>query len=94
MGMFVHILSSSIFALEGKDFKKHSGLLSSFRMEYIKTEIFDNRMSDIIRDLFRIRNKSDYDDFYTVGKSDISEQIANAEHFLTQIKLYLDSHES
>jgi len=84
----------SIFALEGKDFKKHSGLLSSFRMEYIKTKIFDDRMSDIVRDLFRVRSKSDYDDFYTVDKQEISEQISNAEHFLEQIKVYLEGQET
>ena len=80
----------SIFALQGKDYQKHSALMTFFRSEYIKTHIFDNKLSDILRDLFYIRNKSDYDAFYVVDRQDISEQIENTEYFLEQIKLYLN----
>ena len=79
----------SIFALQGRDYKKHSALLSFFRSEYIKTHIFDDRMSDIVRDLFLIRGKSDYDDFYVIDRQATAEQISNAEHFLEQVKAYL-----
>ena len=52
----------SILALEGLDFKKHSGLIAHFRKEYIKTGKLDVAMSDIITDVFQIRTESDYDD--------------------------------
>ena len=81
----------SIFALQGKDYQKHSAVMSNFRSEYIKTKLFDNKMSDILKDLFFIRNKSDYEDFYTVTKNEVSEQITNAEYFLEQVKVYLNS---
>ena len=81
----------SIFALQGKDYQKHSAVMSNFRSEYIKTKQFDDRMSDILRDLFFIRNKSDYEDFYTVSKKELSEQIDNAEYFFEQVKVYLNS---
>ena len=83
----------SIFALQGKDYKTHQGVLTNFRSEYIKTQVFDSRMSDIIRDLYLVRNKSDYDDFYVISKLDISEQIVNAKHFLEQVKAYLEGQE-
>ena len=79
----------SIFALQGKDFKSHSAVISCFRVEYIKTKIFDDKMSDIIRDLFQIRNKSDYDDFYCIDKQSAFEQIENAGYFLEQVEAYL-----
>jgi uncharacterized protein (UPF0332 family) len=81
----------SILALQGKDFKKHSALISHFRSEYIKTGIFDDKMSDILRDLFFLRGKSDYDDFYVVEKKEIESQIENADYFLEQVKNYLSS---
>jgi len=87
----VHNAIRSIFALQGKDYKKHSALMSFFRNEYIKTKVFSDRISDILRDLFFFRNKSDYEDFYVVGKQEISEQIDNAEYFLEQVKSYLGS---
>lgn len=46
-------------------------------------------MSDIIGEAFDIRNDSDYDDYYVISKSDIIEQIENAEKFYQVIKKYL-----
>ena len=79
----------SIFALQGRDYKRHSALISAFIKEFIKTQIFDDRMSDILRDLFNIRGKSDYDDFYVLDKQDISEQIDNAGYFFEQVRMFL-----
>jgi len=81
----------SIFALHGKDYHKHSAVMSYFRSDYIKTHVFDDSLSDILRDLFYVRNKSDYEDFYAITKHDVSEQIVNAEYFLEQVKSYLNS---
>jgi len=79
----------SVIALDGVDFKKHSAVIAYFREKYIKTEIFDKRLSDIITFLFRLRGKSDYDDFYVIAKNDVVEQVDNAEYFLEQIAEYL-----
>lgn len=80
----------SILALEGMDFKKHSGLIAYFRKEYIKTGKLDVALSDIITDVFQIRTESDYDDYYVVNKADVKEQIKNAEYFIQQTKEYLE----
>jgi uncharacterized protein (UPF0332 family) len=79
----------AIFALRGIDYQKHSALISFFRKEYIKPHTLDERLSDILKELYFIRNKSDYDAFYILSKHDISEQIVNAEYFLEQVKVYL-----
>lgn len=80
----------SIIALEGMDFKKHSGLIAYFRKEYIKTGKLDVSLSDIITDVFQIRTESDYDDYYVVDKTEVEEQIKNAEYFMQQTKKYLE----
>jgi len=80
----------SVLALESLDFKRHSGVISSFREKYVKTGIFDTKLSKIIDSLFKIRSQSDYDDFYIVSKQEIIEQIENAEYFFMQVKAYLD----
>jgi len=79
----------SILALENVDFKKHSGVLAYYRNGYIKTGIFEKKMSDIAGEAFQIRNDSDYEDFYIVSKQEITEQIENAEYFFGQVKIYL-----
>jgi len=53
----VHNAMRSVFALQGKDYKKHSALMSFFRSEYIKTKIFSDKMSDVLRDLFLSETK-------------------------------------
>lgn len=48
-------------------------------------------MSEIISKLFTARTGSDYDDFFVVSKAEALEQLQNAEYFVGQVKLYLDS---
>ena len=79
----------SLLALENTDFKRHTGVISYFREKYIKTNIFDKKLSVIIENLFELRTESDYGDYYIVSKQEITEQIANAEYFFEQVKAYL-----
>jgi len=79
----------SLLALEKVDFKRHKGVINFFREQYIKTGVLDNRLSVIVELLFKIRSASDYDDYYLVSKSEITEQVENAEYFLEQIKQHL-----
>ena len=81
----------AVLAFNGIDNKKHSGIIAEFRRLYIKTGIFDTELSDIITMLFKIRNDSDYDDFYVVNKQKVIEQIENAEFFLNTIKSFVNS---
>jgi len=82
----------SVLAIESIDFKSHSAVISHFRKGYIKTKKLDVLLSDVLADLFQIRNESDYDDFYILRKNDVEEQIKNAEYFLEQIKVFLNEH--
>jgi uncharacterized protein (UPF0332 family) len=79
----------SILALEGADYKKHSAVISHFRKEYIKTGKLNERLSDILTGLFRVRTESDYDDYYIISKDEVNRQIENTEFFLTEVKEYL-----
>ncbi len=71
------------------DSKKHSGIISVFRKEFIKTGYFDIKYSSIIGSAFDLRGSSDYDDFYVVPKADVADQISNAEDFLNAVRSYL-----
>lgn len=79
----------AVLAFDGIDMKHHSGVISEFRKLYIKTNIFDVRLSHIISVLFDIRTESDYDDFFIISKTEVEEQIENAEYFLTEIEKFL-----
>jgi uncharacterized protein (UPF0332 family) len=79
----------AVLALDRLDFKKHSGVISKFLEKYIKTGIFPVKYSDAIKNAFEIRNDTDYEDFYTVSKSDVATQVENAREFLTAVKEYI-----
>ena len=81
----------AVFAYDGIDMKHHSGIISSFRRLYIKTDTFDVRLSEIISELYDLRTGSDYDDFFVISGDEIAEQVDNAAYFLKEIRSFLDS---
>ena len=81
----------AVLAFDEIDMKHHSGIISEFRRRYIKTGIFETRMSEIISVLFDVRTDSDYDDFFVISKADTAAQIENAAYFVDRIAVYLKS---
>lgn len=79
----------SVIAIDGVEFKRHSGNFSYFRQNYIKTGVFEIALSDIITLAADARGSSDYDDFYVISKAEVEEQIDNARTFLDQVRAYL-----
>lgn len=79
----------SVLALEAKDFSKHAAVGAFFRKDYIKTGVFDVRMSDIISEAFDIRTDSDYDDYFVISRKEVEEQIENARYFYEQVEEYV-----
>ena len=79
----------AVLALDGYDSKKHSGIISEFRVRYIKTKKFDAVYSDMIKDAFAIRTDSDYEDFYVLSMNDVRLQIDNAKEFLEAVQSYI-----
>lgn len=79
----------SVLALDMVEFKRHSGNISYFRQNYVKTGIFDVELSEVLTSASEVRNSSDYDDFYVISKEEVDNQIENAEVFSRDIKEYL-----
>ena len=81
----------AVLALIKFDSKKHSGVIATFRQQYIKTGIFPVAFSDIIGKSQRIRTDCDYDEFYIVSKEEVEEQATNAEVFIKAVEKYINS---
>lgn len=79
----------ALLALSGKDFRKHSGVISCFQMDYIKTGIFEKRLSDIVKSAFSLRTESDYEDFYVLSHEDVVTQVSDAKEFYEVISEYM-----
>lgn len=79
----------SLLALDGFDAKKHYGVISEFRKNYIKTNVLDQEFSIYVEGAFEIRNESDYDDMFIASCEDAKEQIEHAQLMLDVVKDYL-----
>lgn len=79
----------AICALDGFDSSKHSGVISHFNQNYVKTEIFPKELSKIIRSASENREKADYLDFFIASKEEAEKQIERAKRFSSAIKDYL-----
>ena len=98
-GLYAHSVNRSyyaifhairaVLALEGVDFKKHSGVISYFQQHYIKTGIFERKYSDYVKEAFTIRTDSDYEDFYVVSKDDALEQLKHARQFIAAVEKHI-----
>ncbi len=81
----------ALLALEAVDFSKHSGVISYFQKEYIKTSKMDVKYSKSLSQAFQIRNNADYQDFFVVSKKDAEEQFERAEEFVDAVKLLFET---
>ena len=79
----------AVLANDKVDFSKHSGVITYFQKEYIKTGIFDVKYSKYLQNAFQIRNSCDYDDFFIASKQDAEEQYNRAAEFYEGIQNYL-----
>ena len=79
--------------LKGFDSSKHSGVIAYFNKEYIKEGIMDRELSVIIKSSSFLREKSDYDDFFIVGRTETENQLASAKVFLEAVEKYLTEKE-
>ncbi|MCH5190710.1 MAG: HEPN domain-containing protein [Oscillospiraceae bacterium] len=79
----------AVLALQGFDSKKHSGVIAKFRQDYIATETLPKDLSPIINQLTKIRQGSDYDDFYFISKEEVTKQLQDAKKFVETVEQYL-----
>ena len=79
----------AVLVLDGFESKKHSGIISRFTHDYIKSGIFDVKFSDIIRSAFRVREYADDGDFYEVTPEQAQNQIKNAYTIISTIEKYI-----
>lgn len=80
----------AILALRTVDFKRHKDVMGYFNKEYVAKEIFPREIGRKLGTLQRVREKSDYDDFYIASREKAEEQFQTAELVIGEVKKYLD----
>lgn len=85
--MFYAVLA--LFVEKGTGRSKHSGVISIFDREYVKTGIFDKELSKLLHRAFNLRQESDYKEFNMISKEEALEIKTGAKDFLSRVKTYL-----
>ena len=83
----------AVLAAKGKDAETHNGVLKTFNMEFIhnQNEFFSRDDMKSLQSIERIRNASDYDDFYVTSKAECEDQVKKSKHILDKVKVFLES---
>ena len=81
----------ALLAMRQMDVETHNGAVSQFNLLFIHTEnpSFTKEDYQKIAKADRIRNASDYDDFYVVSVEDAEEQMKTAEDVVVMVEKYL-----
>ena len=81
----------AVLAMDKVDFKRHKDVLAYFNKNFVKTEIFPRQIGRKIVLASKVREDSDYDDFYVASKEETEEQIKTAESVIRSVKEYLNA---
>ena len=81
----------SLLAIAGIEVQTHSGALKQFNFEFIYKGdgTFTQDDYQVIAKAERIRNASDYDDFYIASKEEAQQQVLNAEDIVRKVEKYI-----
>jgi len=70
-------------------FSKHSGVISSFNKEFIKTKIFPEKLKYYLNEAFNMRQKSDYGPSRSISSDKAQALIEQAKEFISITEEYL-----
>ena len=79
----------AVNALDKFDSSKHSGVISHFNQYHVKTGEFDTSVSSTIRMAARLRERSDYEDFYEPDQDEAKETIEATKELVESVRAFL-----
>ena len=80
--------TKAVLALGTVDFRRHKDVMAYFNKEYVAAGIFPKALGKKLGALQRLREKSDYDDFYIATKAEAEELVITAETLIEYIEIY------
>ena len=83
----------ALLAIKEIDADSHNGCLRQFNVHYIKERVggFEPGVYKRIANAQRIRNVSDYDDFYIADKKECQQQVEMATEFLNKARIFMEA---
>ncbi len=82
---------SALLATKQLGTSKHSGAISLFDREFVKTGIFSRDLSSALRIAFDRRQTYDYGEMIEIDEATAQETLDNAKTFVREIETYLQA---
>jgi uncharacterized protein (UPF0332 family) len=82
---------TALLLKDGKQFTRHSAVMSEFNRAYVKTNRIDIKWGKLYQKLFDDRQEGDYIPTVKFDDSEVSEQIKLAESFLSIVRNLVSS---
>ena len=79
----------AVNALDDFDSSKHSGVIAHFNRFHVKTGDFKTSFSSVIRRAARLRERSDYEDFFEPDQEEVEKTIKEVEEFINAADRFL-----
>lgn len=70
---------------------KHSGVISFFDREYVKSGIIDKKFSKWLHRLFDLRQDADYGDMFVPSQEQCVQAVQQADEFVQKIKAHFEN---
>lgn len=70
---------------------KHSGVITQFDREFIKTAKIEKRFSAMLHDAFDLRQEGDYKDLIQISREKAERSVTFAREFLGELKRYIST---
>ncbi len=77
---------SALLIQNGREAQTHQGVINQMGLHLVKTEILSVEQGKLYKQLFELRQTSDYSDWITIKEEDIIPLVGKAEHFIKTIE--------
>lgn len=85
----VYYAITSVLCMEPVAFKRHKDTLAYFNKHYVHTGKFPRDLGRKIATAEKIRNASDYDDFYIASREETQRQLDTAFQMMKEAEKYI-----
>jgi len=79
----------ALLAVKRLDSAKHSGIISLFNREFVKTRTISKKASKTLSTLFALRSEADYDDFRSFDQEEVIEARAAVRALIDEVSAIL-----
>jgi uncharacterized protein (UPF0332 family) len=86
--MFYAVLALTVLRQEVTS--KHSGAITFFDREFVKSKIFPTELSKSLHLAFQRRQENDYGEVFTVSQQEAQHALKDAHTFVTAIRQYFE----